>query len=186
MANPFLGNLETLNQLGFFNFLFPFLLALAISFGALEFALGGGTDKAKRVLPKSATALISIIIAFFVMNYTGGIGSSVVIFFSKLFGQGMIVAVVILMIAILLGLFGIRPSDLQEKKKPTNFFIAIVGIIVLIGFAIFAGAGSSFGFANFNLDQNFWSVIIFVAILGFVMWSLTKESGGEGGGEKKT
>lgn len=181
MANPFLGNLATLDQLGFFNFLFPFLLALAISFGALEFALGG--DKAKRVLPKSATALISIIIAFFVMNYTGGLGSSVVIFFSKLFGQGMIVAVVILMIAILLGLFGIRPSDLQEKKKPTNFFIAIVGIIVLIGFAIFAGAGSSFGFTNFNLDQNFWSVIIFVAILGFVMWSLTKESGE--GGEKK-
>ena len=77
MASPFFPLLGNLNNLGFFQFLFPFLLVLAIAYGALEFGLGGGKDKDKRIMPRSANALISIIIAFFVMNYSGGVGQNI-------------------------------------------------------------------------------------------------------------
>ena len=128
MTSPFFPLLGNLNQLGFFQFLFPFLLVLAIAYGALEFSTGGAKDK--RILPKPAVGLISIIIAFFVMNYSGGVGNSIALFFSQLFGQGMIVAVGILLVLILLGLFGIKPSNLHEKGGQTKGVIAIAGFII--------------------------------------------------------
>jgi len=166
-----------LNSLGFFQFLFPFLLILAIAYGGLEFGLGGGGEKGKRIMPKSANALIAIIIAFFVMNYSGGVGNSIAIFFSQLFGQGMIVAVGILLVLILIGLFGVRPSDLHDKPK--RGVIAIAGVVVLIVFAVFMGSGTSLGLGGISIDQNFWTIVIFIVILLVVMWALTKEGGEE-------
>ena len=64
MADGIFGTLvQNMASLGFFQFLFPFLLALAIIYGLLTFAL-------KDRLPKSAMALISLILAFFVMIYS--------------------------------------------------------------------------------------------------------------------
>ena len=181
MASPFFPLLGNLNSLGFFQFLFPFLLILAIAYGGLEFGLGGGGEKTKRIMPKSANGLIALIIAFFVMNYSGGVGTSIAVFFSQLFGQGMIVAVGILLVLLLIGLFGIRPSDLHDKPK--RGITAIAGVIILVVFAIFVSSGNSLGLTGLNLDNNFWTIVIFLLILVVVMWVLSRD--GKGGGKKE-
>jgi len=179
MANPFPIVLGNLNQLGVFQFLFPFLLILAISYGALNFTLGGD----KKILPKSAISLISIIIAFFVMNYSGGVGSSIAIFFSQIFGQGIVIAVGILLLMILIGLFGITPTELLKKEDKSDAFKIVVGLLAIFIFLIFAAAGNLIGLGSFNLSSNYWTGIIFIIILAVVVWALSREPGK--GGEKK-
>ena len=170
MANPFPVLLGNLNQMGVFQFLFPFLLILAVAYGTLNFGLGE-----KKILPKSANALISLIIAFFVMNYSGGVGSTISVFFSQLFGQGLIIAVGILLLMILVALFGIKPDDLTSKDKYTHPFTIVVGLLALFIFLIFAGAGNLIGLGSLNLDNNFWTAIVFVIILAAVIWALSRE-----------
>ncbi|HLD57310.1 MAG TPA: hypothetical protein VJA47_03335 [archaeon] len=154
-----LGNMQ---QLKFFDFLFPFLLALAIFYGVLTFALGGMGDDKKKILPKSAISLISLVAAFFVMNYTGTVGTGISTFFSGLFGGGLIVASVILVIIVLFGLAGFRIHD-QVKGKWIGL---ILGIIVLTVVMIFFGAGNAIpGLQSLNLDSSFWTIIVFVVIL---------------------
>ncbi len=167
-----LGNMQ---QLKFFDFLFPFLLALAIFYGVLMFALGPKKDDAGKdkggILPKSAISLIALVAAFFVMNYTGTVGGGISAYFSSLFGGGLIVASVILVIVILLGLTGFTlhgilggDDDAKQKKKWIGL---MVGIIVLVAVLIFFGsAGNAIpGLQGFNLDSNFWTIIVFVVIL---------------------
>ncbi len=183
MSSPFVPLIGNLNNLGFYQFLFPFLLVLAIAYGVLEFALGG--EKGKRILPKSAVAIVSMVIAFFVVNFSGGVGSGMALFFTQLFGQGMSIAVGILVIIILLGLFGIKPTDLKDKEKKPAMFVAIVGIIILIGFIMFIGSANTLGLSGLRLDNNAWTVIIFIIIFIGVMWALGREEGGGGKEEKK-
>ncbi len=171
-----LGNLKAI---GAFDFLFPFLLALAIVYGVLEFALGRGQN---RILPKSAIGLISLIISFFVMNYTGSIGSSISTYFSTLFGSGLIVASGILVIIILLGLMGFKISDITTAGK-TKMFGLVFGIIVLIGLALFmnSSGGNLPGVGGIYLDSGFWTLIGFIVVLVIVMWLLGREGGSSGG-----
>ena len=176
MVNPFGPLLGNLNQLGFFQFLFPFLLILALSYGGLEYALGGA--KEKRILPKSAVALISMVISFFVLNYSGGVGSSIGIFFSQIFGQGMVVAVGILMILVLLGLFGLKPAnflDKTEAKKNSGMAQAAIAIVVLLVFLFIVGAGQGLGLGGLRLDSQAWTIVIFLIIFVGVMWALGKK-----------
>lgn len=175
MANPFPIVLGNLNQLGVFQFLFPFLLVLAIAYGVLHFTLGGAGDDKKKILPKSAIALISIIIAFFVMNYSGGLGNSLAIFFSQLFGQGMVIAVGVLLLMILIGLFGITPSELLKKEDKSDSFKIIVGLLAIFVVIIFAAAGNYIGLGGLNLASNYWTAIIFIIILAAVVWALSRE-----------
>ncbi|MBI4163763.1 MAG: hypothetical protein HY512_02785 [Candidatus Aenigmarchaeota archaeon] len=163
-----LGNMQ---QLKFFDFLFPFLLALAIFYGVLMFALGPhGADK-KQILPKSAIALISLVASFFVMNYTGTVGTGISTFFSGLFGGGLIVASAILIIIVLFGLTGFRLHE-QVKGKWLGLML---GIIVLVGVTIFFGASGSIpGLQGLNLDSNFWTIVIFIVILIAVLALLGK------------
>ena len=159
MTSPFVPLLGNLNQLGFFQFLFPFLLILALSYGGLEYALGG--EKAKRILPKPAVALISMVISFFVLNYSGGVGNSIAIFFSQIFGQGMIVAVGILMILILLGLFGLKPSsflDKKEAKERSGMGHAAIAIVILLVFLFIIGSGQNLGLGGLRLDSQAWTI----------------------------
>ncbi len=162
-----LGNMQ---QLKFFDFLFPFLLALAIFYGVLMFALGpkkkDGKDEGG-ILPKSAIALISLVAGFFVMNYTGTVGSGIAAYFSGLFGGALIVASVILVIVILLGLTGFTLHGVLGKEGSKRKWIGLlIGIIVLVGVLIFFGASGSIpGLQGLNLDSNMWTIIVFIVIM---------------------
>lgn len=178
MWQMILGNMQSL---GLFEFIFPFLLVLAIAYGVLRYSL-------KEILPKSAAGLVSIVIAFFVMNYSGTAGYQLSKFFSSLFGGGLIVASGILVLVIILGLLGLKIGDIttgKEKKTVTGAFVVAVIFIV---FLIAVGASGSYlpWVMPITLTSDFWTIIFFIIVLVIVLWVLAREgekAEGEGGKE---
>ncbi len=168
---------QNLQNMGFFLYLFPFLLALAIFYGVLYFAFYSETP-ADRKLPKSAIALISIILAFFVMLYSSW-NVMIVQFLANLSGVGLIVGSGILFIAILLGLMGFKIEGLTGKEAGRSKWIFLIGVIV-IGILIFFGAGGdAFGLIpDWSNNGEFLTALFVIAVIGLAVWWLGSEGGG--------
>ena len=132
MADGFTTLLQNMQNMGFFQFLFPFLLALAIVYGLLHFTM-------QNRLPKSAMGLISIIIAFFVMLYSSW-NTMIVSFFTNISGTFLIVGSGILFVIILLGMVGFKTDELFKGKK--SMWITVL-LLVFIGAVIFFSAGGA-------------------------------------------
>ncbi len=163
-----LGNL---NQLGFFDFILPWIFAFAITWGAIKMAgLFNGQD--------AVAGVISIVVAFFVTNYTpyGYIG----VFFTKFFGQSMLVMGGILVGVLLLGLIGVKASDIFKPIEGTTvgkwlkflFYLAIVGIAIYI---FMSALGFNIPMYSISLDQTAIAAIFAIAIIGIVVWFTTKK-----------
>ncbi|NIO23016.1 MAG: hypothetical protein GTN38_03250 [Candidatus Aenigmarchaeota archaeon] len=161
--------IQNMMNLEFFQFLFPFLLALAIVYGVLSWAL-------KEQLPKSARGVISLIIAFFVMLYSSW-NYMVVSFFANISGGFLIVGSGILFIIILMGLVGLRPEDLWPGKEKGKSKWIVVLLVVFIGALIFFGAGGSWlvGIPGWAAGSDFWTIIFFVIILAIVVFWMGAE-----------
>jgi len=165
----------SMEEMGFFLFLFPFLLALAIVYGVLRYSLPDA-------IPKPATALISIIIAFFVMLYSS-FNTMVAQFFMNLSGMGLIAGCGILIIVILLGLMGIKTEDITKNsvaKWSFVFTLIFIGIIIFFG----AGAGWLIQVPYWSTTSEFWAAIFFVVILALVMWFFSREGEAEEKGKQ--
>jgi len=173
---------QNLQNMGFFLYLFPFLLALAIFYGILYWVFHG-PDPKKAKLPKSAVALISIILAFFVMLYSSW-NVMIVNFFANLSGAGLIAGSGILFIAILLGLMGFNIENLTNQTAGKGKWVFIIGVVV-IGILIFFGAGGdSFGLIpQWSDNGQFLTALFVIAIIGLVVWFLGNDNSGGGGGE---
>ena len=174
---------QNLQNMGFFLYLFPFLLALAIFYGILYWVFCSG-EKPK--LPKSAVALISIILAFFVMLYSSW-NAAIVLFFTNLSGAGLIIGSGILFIAILLGLMGFNIERLTQKDEAgRGRWIFVIGVLV-IGILIFFGAGgASFGLIpEWSDNGEFLTALFVIAIIGLAVWWLGSEGKNEGAAAPK-
>ncbi len=172
--------LQNMQYMGFFLYLFPFLLALAIFYGVLSWSLG-------ERLPKSARGLVSIIIAFFVMLYSSW-NVWIVTFFAEYFGAGLVLACGILVVAILLGLAGYKIEDLfKGTYSKWVFILGIIIIAILIFFG--AGAGWLIPIPYWSTSSELWTVALFIIILALAMWWLgsegKKEEAAPPAGEKK-
>jgi len=172
-GGAFQNILQTAGNLGFFLYLFPFLLALAIFYGILSWAAG-------ERLGKGPTALISIILAFFVMLYSS-YNLFIVDFFSRLSGAGLVLGSGILLVIIILGIAGFK---LENALGTGHWKTAVVLFLILIGILAFVGAGAGrFGlFPGFANSSEFVTLIFFIAIIALAMWFLTSQ--GPSGGEK--
>ena len=166
--------IQNFTSLGFFQFLFPFLLALAIFYAIIHYAAG---DR----FPKSANGLISLILAFFVMLFASA-NPGIVQFFQNISGAGLVVGTGILFLVILLGILGFKTDKLLEPKgwKPIIFLVIIVAALV-----IFFGAGAGFLVPGITLSSDWLTIIFFIVILAIVLWFLggEAEKGGEGKGK---
>jgi len=160
---------SNLQQMGAFQFLFPFLLALAIFYGVLMYALG-------ERIKKGPIGLISIVLAFFVMLFAAT-NPQIVPFLAILSGTTGMVATGILVIAILLGLAGFR---LNEVFSGTYSKWALVLVIIVIGILLFIGAGGSNILPSVFISSDITTAIIVIVIIGLAMFFMTHE-----GGEKK-
>ena len=165
----------SLERLGFFQLLFPFLLSLAVVYGVLMWAakdrLGG----------KSPIALISIVISFFVMLYAAT-NPFIATFLTQMSGITLITGVGILFLLIVLGLLGINTDKISElgKKDQFNWVTALIVVVALfIALSVVFGVGGVTA-PGFLINNDIWTVIFFIIILAVAVKGL---SGGE---EKKS
>lgn len=177
MADGIFGTLvQNMASLGFFQFLFPFLLALAIVYGLLNFALA-------KQLPKSARALISLIIAFFVMLYSSW-NVMIVRFFAQMSGTWLVVATGLIFIVLLLAIAGFNVQEFLGDKKWGKWVLVL--LLVAIGIVLFFGAGAGYliNVPGFVLSSDLWTVLFFIVILAVVLYFLGTEGDKGGSGEK--
>lgn len=159
--------LQNMTSLGFFQFLFPFLLALAIFYSVIHFSAG---DR----VPKSANGLISLILAFFVMLFASS-NPGIVDFFKNISGFGLVLGTGLLFIVILLGIIGFKTQDLFKAEGWKWIFVLIVIIAAIV---IFFGAGAGSLLPGATIPSDWWSIIFFVVILAVVLWFLGRNDGG--------
>jgi len=175
VGNAFPQILQNMQNMGFFLYLFPFLLSLAIFFGILSIA-------AKDRMPKSAISLISLILSLFVMLYASW-NVGIVAFFANLSGAGLIVGSVILFLIIMFGMFGFDVNKLFDGPAKWAAILIIILIVILI--ALGAGAGQFGLIPNWASSSEFLTIIFFVVIIALAMWFMSSGSGNSGGGGEK-
>ena len=164
LGDPFPVMILGLEKIGVFLYLFPFLLTLAVTYGVLSFAM-------EKQLEKSARALISIVMGFFVMLFSMW-NPGIVVFFANAFGFTLIVGSGLLGIIILLGLIGIKFEDLMKNEKAKWIF---TGSLILIGIIIFAvSAGSAIFGTTFLESTEVLTIAVLIAILGFSAWFISQ------------
>jgi hypothetical protein len=156
--------LSNMQSMGIFQFLFPFLLALAIFYGILTWTMG-------ERLKKGPTSLISIILAFFVMLFAAS-QPGIVPFLTILSGTTGIVATGILVIAILLGLMGFKIETLTGGEKGHMKWFFIFAIIIL-GLILFAGAGGNTFIPNVFISSDLTTAVIVIVIIAVAMYFMT-------------
>jgi len=164
LGDPFPVMILGLEKIGVFLYLFPFLLTLAVTYGVLSYAM-------EKQLEKSARALISIVMGFFVMLFSMW-NPGIVVFFANAFGFTLIVGSGLLGIIILLGLIGIKFEDLMKNEKAKWIF---TGSLILIGIIIFAvSAGSAIFGTTFLESTEVLTIAVLIAILGFSAWFISQ------------
>ena len=170
----FIGNLD---KLGFFDFLLPFLLFMAIIYGILskyEPFRKPGADGEPTV---AINAVISIVMSFFIINYT-----PIGFYFTELFALMATVVAGILVLTIVIGMFGvdIKSIFIDEKNKLKETQGTILFIVAgLISIAIFLYAASNyFGFSLFgsgvSIDQDTIFTYIVLIGMGGVVYGIVK------------
>jgi len=162
--------LATLVQMEFFQLLFPFLLALAIMYGVLTWAL-------EKQIPKSARGIISIIFALFVMLYAS-MNPSLYLFITALSGPWLMIASALLFVVVLLAMVGLDIKTATDKSKWSNRAIIFALLIVGIFAYFFMGFGG-FNLYGLGVSSDMVGIVVFIIILVVVMHYLTNE------GEKK-
>jgi hypothetical protein len=159
-----------MQNMGMFQYLFPFILALALFYGILEWSLGGRVKK-------GPIGLISVVLAFFVMLFAST-NPMISGFFANLGGMTLIIGSGILVIIILLGLAGFQLNKVFEKGYMMWFFVFV---LILIGLIIFFGAGGGY-FVNvpsFFINSDFTTVVLVIVIIALAMWFMTRSEGEE-------
>ncbi len=164
--------IQNMQTMGFFQYLFPFLLALAVLYGVMTVAM-------KDKMPKNAIALISLILSFFVMLFVSA-NPGIVGFLMNISGYWLVIGCGILFLLVLLGMFGIKTEDLMKGEWSKWILILVVVAIALV---IFFGAGGEalVGVPSGVFSSELWTIVFFIVILALVMFVMGKEGGG---GEK--
>ncbi len=171
VAVDFIALQNTLKALGFYDFVLPWLLSFAIVFGIIDMVGIFSKRSSTGVIEstnKGIEAIIALAFAFYVTLFTPfpGFLSS---FFSKLFGNSIIVLSGVLVLLLFLGMVGLQPNRLLKDWGEKLF----VGLAVIIALLIFLNAGGSiFGFGGITLvNATDWlTLLVFFGIIGFVIW----------------
>jgi len=178
MAMNFQVLINNMQTMGFFQYLFPFLLALAIIWGALQFSF-------KDRLPKPAMALVSIILSFFVMLYSSW-NPMITSFFANLGGTFLVLASAVLFIVMIAGLIGFKPWEDMTGK---NSWMKYGGILLIVFFLILVLMGSGAGWLipipYISTSSGFWTAVFVIAIIAIAFWAMSKGDSGAADTAKK-
>ncbi|MFB6088214.1 MAG: hypothetical protein ABEK36_00365 [Candidatus Aenigmatarchaeota archaeon] len=153
---------QSLENFGFFAYILPWLLTLAIVYGILEHY-----DMPKS---KSARGVISIVAAFMVLPA----GSLIQPFLIGIVKNLIVVAVGILVAIIFVELLGYKAGGNENifEKHPREFGI----VLIIIAILVFVGAGGleMLGF-EFQASENLITLLFFLAFLAIGVWWITAE-----------
>lgn len=165
--------IQNMQTMGFFQYLFPFLLALAVLYGVMSVAL-------KDRMPKNAIALISLILSFFVMLFVSA-NPGIVGFLMNISGYWLVIGSGILFLLVLLGMFGVTPDKLWDTQWSKWILILV---IVAVAVVIFFGAGGEalVGVPSGVFSSELWTIVFFIVILALVMFVMGREEKAPSGG----
>ncbi|MEM7815232.1 MAG: hypothetical protein QXF55_02745 [Candidatus Aenigmatarchaeota archaeon] len=163
--------LLALRNLGFYDFLLPWLFTFAVVYGLLaNLKLFGDNTK------KIATAL-ALVLAFFVTGYSG---PALAAFFISIFGGASMLIAGILVIVIFLAMVGFETKDI--KKTGTLVILVVVGVMLWL---LSVGAARGIGFLPL-LSPDIIALILVMVVIVVAVWAIVREpkkSEGGGGGK---
>jgi len=155
-----------LENVGFYEFLLPWLLTFAVVYGLLFKANIFGD------INKKVSGIIAFVVAFFVAWYSG---PAIANYFGTLFmGSSIVLAVII--VGILFGMLLALGEPKQLKGK--SLWTAVILAVVL--FLIAAGKELRIGFSG----QTWSAIIILIIIVGLAAWIVSGPEAGEGAGKQ--
>jgi hypothetical protein len=164
--------IQKLSQLGFYNFLLPFIIVSAIVYALL---------RKTKVLGESPliNGIVSVAVGFFifavpVLTGTGGFGQPMSNFFSQLI-------VIVLIIAFGLLITGLFVPNLMEKMTEwmKGGWIIWVIIIIVVVIAISSGMFSFIATPVQNALGNNWDTFIVILIVLIAVGIIAAVSGGK-------
>jgi len=158
--------IQNLQSMGIFLYILPFLLALAIFYGVISMVF-------KEKIQKSAMALISIVLAFFVMLYSN-MNPAIVGFLASLSGSGLLLASGFLVAAIVMGLAGFDLKSLFVGEKGPRWASILIMVFVLVLVFLGAGAGSLIPIPSLVGSSELQAAIFFIVVIALAMWWMTR------------
>ena len=158
-----------LQNMGFFQYLFPFLLAFAILYGIMNWVF-------KDKINPRVVALISVILSFFVMLYSA-YNVWLYTLLAEASGIWLGMATVLLFIVVLAALAGVNIHEFLGGDKRGWLKYVVILVIIYIVIVSLLGSGMASSFLPYWLTgSDLWTVVLVILILALVFWFV----GGEG------
>jgi len=161
--------MTALRNLGFYDFLLPWLFTFAIVYGLLSATKVFG-ENTKRI----STAL-ALVIAFFVTGYSGQMLSN---FFISIFGGASMIIAGILVVLLFVTMVGFKIDDI--KKTGTLIILIIVGVVLWL---LSVGAAQGIGFLPL-LSPDIIALILVMVVIVLAVWAIVREPGQPAAGTK--
>jgi hypothetical protein len=138
MADPFETVILNMQRLGFFKFLFPYMLTAAIFYGLLRKSQIFGPPERNITV----NGIVALVAAFMVWSYPIISGVDIQLQLSTFFVQGTIAVLVVMVGLMITGMFA--PANLPEhlsKKFGGKMWGGILVLGLLIGAGVFVSSG---------------------------------------------
>ncbi len=162
-----IGNLS---RLGFYDFILPWLFAFAVIYGLLVKSKVIADEKKPGV-----NGLIAIVIAFFLTAYTP-YGTTLGVWFTEVFGMGVLFIAILLIIVLFAAIFGITEFKTENLKG----YVPILAILLLIWLFWTGWIGVSgavpIGISAGELTATLFVVAVFIIAIWFVTWEKGSKS----------
>ncbi len=157
-----------MNEIGAFNFLFPFMLTSAVFYGLLRKSKIFGADADRNV---AVNAVIALSAAFMVWAFPVINGVDIQAHLSAFFMQGMVVMLILMVALMVAGM--IFPENLPEKlwsqiqgkSTPTTLIL----LAIIVGVVVFLTSGLVSLFLTTDMVASIPSDIILTLGLLFIM-----------------
>jgi len=152
MADPFSILVSSLESLGFFGYLLPFILVFTLTYAILL--------KKKWVENNRIIGVISLVVAFFVLAFGGpALGS----FLTNLFGAGAVIMAGILIALLIAGLTG---KDITKVGDSKAVMAIIVGAVIIVFVSLL-------GILGLKITNTVISTVFVLVVIGILIWIVT-------------
>ena len=161
MAGLFDQMVQNMQRMGFFQYLFPFLLAFAILYGVLGYVF-------KTKLGNRVIALISVILSFFVMLYSAA-NPWLYVTITSLSGIWLSIAVFILFVVVLMALAGVNLHEIIGGEKRWVKWVIVLVLLYVILSILITVVLYLFAAPAVSTASMYAAVIIFLIIAVFLV-----------------